>query len=129
MRRNAGSILLTASDLVGHLNCRHLTQLDLAVMDGHLAKPVRWDPLLELLAERGARHEQGFVDHLKASGHEATMIAGIGIDDDAVSQTHAAMKAGTPIIIQGALRADRWNGRADILRRVEIAKPAWGLVL
>jgi predicted RecB family nuclease len=119
MLRSAESLLLTASDLVGHLNCHHLTYLDLAVVDGQLAKPAHWDPLIELLAERGARHEQGFVDHLKAKGYEIAAIDGIGIDDNAVTQTLVAMKAGARIIVQGALRAGRWSGRADILRRVE----------
>ena len=30
-----------------------------------------------------------------------------------------AMARGDPIIVQGALQAGRWNGRADVLRRVE----------
>jgi hypothetical protein len=35
-------IRLSASDLVGHLNCRNLTELDLAVAKGNLAKPKVW---------------------------------------------------------------------------------------
>jgi uncharacterized protein len=44
-----------------------LTSLDLAVVNGVLAKPFIWDPVLEVLAERGALHERGYVDYLKAS--------------------------------------------------------------
>jgi len=62
-----GTVHLSASDLVGHLNCRYLTSLDLAVAKGVLAKPFIWDPVLEVLAERGALHERGYVDYLKAS--------------------------------------------------------------
>ena len=113
------TIRLSASDLVGHLNCRHLTGLDLAFADGKLSKPKIWDPLLEILAERGALHEQGFVEHLKASGHCVTVIDGIGVDAVSVSQTSKAMRAGAEIIAQGTLEADGWIGRADILRRVE----------
>ena len=58
MQKLGDSILLSASDLVGHLNCRHLTGLDIAVATGALKKPKVWDPLLEILWERGARHEQ-----------------------------------------------------------------------
>src|SRR5262245_21397695 len=59
-----GTVHLSASDLVGHLNCRYLTSLDLAVANGVLAKPFIWDvPILEVLAERGALHEQGYVMH------------------------------------------------------------------
>src|SRR5262249_25999564 len=110
---------LSASDLVGHLNCRYLTRLDLAVANGALAKPSIWDPVLEVLAERGALHEQSYVDHLKASGFSVTAIDGARVDPTAVVQTLAAMKAGAKIIAQGALQAAPWNGRADILRRVE----------
>jgi uncharacterized protein len=65
-----GKINLSASDLVGHLNCRYLTRLDLAVASGELDKPSIWDPVLEVLAERGALHERSYVEHLKASGFE-----------------------------------------------------------
>ena len=119
MLRSAGSTLLTASDLVGHLNCRHLTRLDLAVAEGALVKPVRRDPLLELLAERGFRHEQGFVDHLKAAGYETALIDGVGVDPASMKHTLDVMKAGVQIIVQGALRAGHWSGRADVLKRVE----------
>ena len=47
------SLLLSASDLVGHLHCRHLTALDVAVAGGTLAKPEAWDPFQEILQERG----------------------------------------------------------------------------
>ena len=52
MKRIKDSLALSATDLVGYLNCRHLTELDRAVAEGSLAKPkVRDDPLLQLLAE------------------------------------------------------------------------------
>jgi hypothetical protein len=57
MLNAGGTLYLSASDLVGHLNCRHLTNLDLAVAKGELAKPSVWDPMLELLAHRGTLHE------------------------------------------------------------------------
>jgi predicted RecB family nuclease len=119
MEQVGGSIRLSATDLVGHLNCGHLTHLDLAVASGTLEKPKVWDPLLQILWERGARHEQGFVDHLAAQGLAVTVIDGIGIDTDTVAQTRTAMTAGAPIIVQGAFQTDRWVGRTDVLRRVE----------
>jgi hypothetical protein len=47
-----GVVHLSASDLVGHLNCHYLTKLDLAVSKGRLHKPSVWDPVLEVLVER-----------------------------------------------------------------------------
>jgi Type IV secretion-system coupling protein DNA-binding domain len=114
-----GVVHLSASDLVGHLNCHYLTKLDLAVAKGELDKPSRWDPVLELLAERGALHEQSYLDHLELSGLSITRINGIGIDPNAVEQTLDAMRRGVPIIAQGALRVGLWGGRADVLRRIE----------
>lgn len=120
MQFRDGSLLLSASDLVGHLNCRHLTGLDIEVAHGTLPKLAFWDPLLQILRERGARHEQGFIDHLKAQGFDVTVIDGVGIDDGAVAQTRAAMFEGHPIIVQGAFRLNGWVGRTDILRRIEM---------
>jgi predicted RecB family nuclease len=119
--RKAGEIVhLTASDLVGHLNCRYLTALDLAAAKGELAKPTVWDPVLEILAERGAQHEKAYVEHLASQGLPVTAIDGVGIEPSAVEKTLVAMKAGAPIIVQGALQSGRWSGRADVLLRVEI---------
>ncbi|MFZ0149279.1 MAG: hypothetical protein WAM72_13265 [Xanthobacteraceae bacterium] len=114
-----GVVHLSASDLVGHLNCHYLTKLDLAVTKGKLEKPSVWDPVLELLVERGALHEQSYLDHLELNGLPILRIDGIGVDTHAVAQTLDAMRAGAPIIAQGALQAGRWGGRADILRRIE----------
>jgi predicted RecB family nuclease len=114
-----GVLHLSASDLVGHLNCHYLTKLDLAVARGKLDKPSRWDPVLELLAERGALHEQSYLEHLELSGLSITRVNGIGVDPIAVEQTLDAMRSGVRIIAQGALRVGRWGGRADVLRRIE----------
>jgi len=115
-----GELRLSASDLVGHLSCGHLSMLDRAVAQGQLAKPARWDPLLQVLRERGAQHEQSFVQHLTDSGFETIRIEGVDVSDAAVKATRQAMEYGHEIIIQGALRNGNWGGRADVLRRVEL---------
>jgi predicted RecB family nuclease len=119
MKKVADFIQLSASDLVGHLNCSHLTELDLNVLSGSLQKPKVWDPLLEILRERGHRHEQELVQHLADQGLACVSIDGVDITDDAVVKTREAMEGGADVIIQAALRHERWSGRADILRRVE----------
>jgi len=53
VRKVGASFEFSATDLVGYLNCRHLTGLDRAVAEGVLAKPKVWDPLLQILWERG----------------------------------------------------------------------------
>ena len=119
MLKAGTAIHLSASDLVGHLNCGHVTALDLAVAKGELAKPAVWDPVLELLAERGARHERAYIDHLRASGLGITEVGGSSRDAGLGSRTLEAMKAGAHIIVQGTLHTGRWSGRTDVLRRVE----------
>ena len=119
MQQTNGSITLSATDLVGHLGCRYLTRLDIAAANGVLERPKAWDPLLQILRERGARHEQGFVGHLRSQGFEVTAIEGVGVDNDAVARTRDAMIGGREIIVQGAFRKKGWVGRTDILRRVE----------
>ncbi|WP_271611493.1 TM0106 family RecB-like putative nuclease [Bradyrhizobium sp. CCBAU 21360] len=119
MHKMGDKLNLSAGDLVGHLNCRYLTELDLAVAHGRLAKPRVWDPLLETLAERGALHERGYIEHLEKSGLKATTIDGVGIDASAVAATTGAMARGDPVIVQAALQGGCWSGRADVLLRVE----------
>ena len=110
---------LSASDLVGHLNCHHLTQLNLQVVHGARGKPDLWDPSLEVLWERGAAHERAYVQHLRESGREIVEIEGVGITPALVEQTLQAMRAGTDVIVQAAFLDGVWSGRADVLLRAD----------
>jgi predicted RecB family nuclease len=127
MQQVANDIRFSASDLVGHLDCHHLTALDAAVARGTLSKPKIWDPVLQTLVERGLAHERQYVETLKQSGVSVVEIAGGGISATQVDQTLAAMREGAQVIVQGALLQGVWSGRADILRRLEIASDlgAW----
>lgn len=120
MRNIDGNIQLSATDLVGHLNCGHLTALDVQVAKGALKKPDHYDPLLEILRERGQRHEDAYIQHLQNQGHQVTEIAGVDITDSTIDATLEAMRNGSEIIIQASLRDGRWSGRADVLRRVPV---------
>jgi hypothetical protein len=87
-----GKVNLSASDLVGHLNCRYLTKIDLAVVHRELQKPSIWDPVLEVLAERGVLHERSYVERLKLNGFEVVNIEGALIDSSTVKRTPAAAR-------------------------------------
>jgi predicted RecB family nuclease len=115
-----GNLRLSTSDLIGHLNCQHLTELELAAANGHIGKPQFWDPLLDILRERGIRHEKEYVEHLRATGLAVVEIEGVGVDDGAVARTREAMQTGAQIIVQGAFRSVAWAGRTDILRRIGV---------
>lgn len=119
MQQVGKEIRFSASDLVGHLDCHHLTALDAAVARGSLDKPKIWDPVLQTLVERGLAHERQYVDRLRQAGGTVVAIAGGGINTTQVDQTLEAMQSGADVIVQGALLQRTWSGRADILRRVE----------
>jgi hypothetical protein len=97
------SIEFSATDLVGYLNCHHLAALDRAVAEGALPKPKVWDPLLQILSERGTAHERSYIEHLTAAGLDVIWIDGIEVTDAAVDDTLAAMRRGVPVIVQAAL--------------------------
>ena len=124
MKKTGNFLELSATDLVGHLNCRHLTNLDRAVAEGALAKPKVWDPLLKILAERGAAHEQSYIEHLTKPVWRSSGLTVLKLRR-AVAATLAAMRKGVPVIVQGALAHKGWIGRADILRRVEACRARW----
>ena len=119
MRQTAQLLELTATDLVGFLNCRYLSHLDLAVAEGSLPKPEVWDPMLKLLWERGSAHEEEYVAHLTQAGLDVVRIDPAG-QAGGEAQTLAAMKAGASIIVQGSFSYSGWIGRPDVLRRVEV---------
>lgn len=120
MRIQNGSTRLSASDLVGYLNCRHLTQLEHSAARGEFTRPKFFDPALEALWDRGKQHELAYVEHLRAQGLSIVTIEGVDVSEEAVAQTIAAMREGVDVIVQGALRGGSWAGRADILRRVSM---------
>src|SRR4029077_17421153 len=128
MQEIGETLRLSASDLVGHVDCHHLTALDAAVARGELERPRFWDPLLQALFDRGLAHEHAYVEHLRQAGHEVVEIDGpAGIDQTRVDKTIEAMRAGAAVIVQGAFLRDGWAGRTDILKRVEVASAlgAW----
>lgn len=120
MKKVGDSFELSATDLVGYLNCHHLAALDRAVAEGASPKPKVWDPLLQILSERGAAHERDYIEHLTKAGLDVVRIDGFDVTTAAVAETRGAMQRGIPVIAQAALTHEGWNGRADILRRVEV---------
>jgi uncharacterized protein len=121
MRKVNHKSRFSASDLTGYLDCHHLTALSVAVAAGEAEKPKPWDPLLQILVERGLAHERAFVEHLGQLGHAVVEIQGNpGIDQARVDATLAAIRSGALIIVQGAFQVGGWVGRTDILKRVEL---------
>src|SRR6267142_1421175 len=119
MRLENQQVRLSASDLAKHLACRHLTFLDLLAARGELERPYRHDPSVDVLIERGLRHEAAYLAYLKGQGHEL-LADEDGLDNDTRFQrTLDAIRAGAAVIAQADLKDGRWYGRADVLLKVD----------
>ena len=95
--------------------------LDLQAARGEVARPVRFDPLIEELRARGIAHEQAYLARLREEGHTIAGVAesGDGASPFGAEATIAAMREGFDIVYQAILEDDVWSGRVDFLRRVD----------
>jgi uncharacterized protein len=120
MKKENSSILLSASDLSQHLACAHLTELNLAVLNGTIDNRSYHDPLLDILQERGMEFERHYLEQLREKDWVIANGAGDGFLS--VEATIAAMKEGADVIYQASLQHGYWRGRADFL--VKCATPS-----
>jgi uncharacterized protein len=117
-----GTLVVSATDLVGFLECDHLVTLEEARARGELEKPFRDDPQLELVRRRGYEHEQRYIERLAADGRT---VVEMRLRDPrtpgelraAEAETLAAMRAGDDVIFQGTFFDGRWRGHPDFLVR------------
>ena len=122
MKLTSNGIRLAATDLSGHLACRHLTVLDLSVARGLRSKPEWRAPDLVVIQELGERHEAAYLEFLRERCGTFQDLREIKSEERALRETIACMERGVEVIAQGSLTAGRWFGRPDVLRKV--AKPS-----
>ncbi|MFZ4760117.1 MAG: TM0106 family RecB-like putative nuclease, partial [Burkholderiaceae bacterium] len=133
MQRLDGTLLHSASDLVGFLDCEHRTVLDRANLDAPVptAPP---DAHAKLLQDKGTAHERAYLDHLKTIHRDVAAVesdrAAPAADSAArtatrlsdlsrrVDQTLAAMRLGADVVYQATFIDGGLLGHADFLRRV-----------
>jgi predicted RecB family nuclease len=123
----AGTLLLSATDLVNFLGCRHASFLDLRDLTDPIEIPGRDAPTV-LIFEKGIEHEKRYLASLKARGFDVVEVPGEGFDlAERTALTREVMRAGSEVIYQAALVAPPWLGYADFLERVEGASSlgAW----
>jgi predicted RecB family nuclease len=128
-----GTLIVSATDLVGFLECGHLTTLELGRVDRRWERPPqRLDPEVVLLQERGDAHELAFLERMRAEGRSIHEIAKDDLTTPAAlraaeAETIAAMARGVDVIYQATFFDGRWRGHADFLLRVEGASDlgAW----
>jgi uncharacterized protein len=124
MKSETNSVRLSASDLSDHLDCRHLTTLEYSRALGRIKAPEWTNPDTEVLRQLGMEHERRYLEYLAARGLK---IEKDETGETGFERTAQAMRQGVDVIVQAVLADGRWFGRADVLRRVEIASElgAW----
>ena len=124
-RTDDGTIIVSATDLVGYLACDHLSTLELGRVEGRWEKPPRRaDPTVQLMQDRGDAHEAAHLAKLKAAGKSVIEIKTDELRTPeqlraAEAQTLAAMRHGADVIFQATFFDGRWRGHADFLYRTD----------
>ena len=113
------SFALSPSAFTRFLGCEHRTYLDILERRGELDAE-RKPPSMELLFERGDRHEDAIVERFIDEGHDVVKLD----DQDASRETRAgrtleAMRDGREILHQGCFLRDGWVGYPDFLIKVD----------
>jgi uncharacterized protein len=114
-----GELVLSPTDLVNHLACAHLTNLDLRASRGEITPPEEANEALELLFRRGLDHERAYLERLQRSGLEVVEIPADADLAERAARTDRAMRAGASVIYQATFLYDGERGHADFLLRAE----------
>jgi len=113
--------IFSPSDLVNHLACRHLTQLERLAAQKHLVRPQDQRSEVALIQRLGDAHEQRYLAALRAEGLEvaeirsATDVSLVELHDETV----AAMRGGADVIFQATFFDGVWRGHADFLLKTD----------
>ena len=128
-----GTLIVSATDLVGFLACDHLATLELGRVQSLWEKPIRRDdPTIALIQEKGDLHEANYLAGLRADGLDVVEIPTQELrtpDDLRAAQTITleAMRTGADVIYQATFFDGRWRGHADFLfKRSDRPSPALG---
>ena len=124
-----GTIVVSATDLVGYLACDHLVDARArSGSPGCARSRVRDDPELELLQERGDRHEHAYLERLRASRPDRSYEIAPELRSARTPGRAAGRRGGdarggdargVDVIFQATFFDGRWRGHADFLVRAE----------
>ncbi len=127
-----GTLIVSATDLVGFLACDHLSTLELGRVEGRWERPHRReDPTVRLMQDRGDAHEQAHLERLRSAGRRIVEIDKEELTTperlrQAAAATVEAMQSGADVVFQATFFDGRWRGHADFLYRVDRPSPAFG---
>jgi predicted RecB family nuclease len=117
-------LLLSASDLVDFLACRHLTALEFRRAHGREPDPPqRAADTAELVARKGDEFEQRHLEALRSEHGDALVEIETGPGNEklmeAAARTREAMENRAPVVYQATFVDGDWMGYVDFLERVE----------
>lgn len=118
LRKVAGHILFSATDLVRFMGCAHATTLDLSRMRGEGPEPREDSEDAALLQKMGDAHEAAHLARLTSTGHGIVKIERGDLAQNAAT-TRLALAEGPEVVFQGAFLSGNWGGWSDFLERVE----------
>lgn len=129
-----GRPVYSATDLVGFLACGHLTDLERSALAGLVAKPIRDDPELDVIVQRGYEHEQLYVERLRSDGRTVLDLDSERAEDEPrgdfyrrrAADTQKAIERGDDVIFQACFFDGTWLGFADFLLRMEDPEASLG---
>ncbi len=102
---------ITASSLYDYIKCPHKVWRD--IYGPQEEKIQETNPFVELLWERGVKHEEKII-----SGLGEFLDLKEGSVDERFQKTTEAMKNKTPLIYQGVLKYENIIGIPDLLRKL-----------
>jgi predicted RecB family nuclease len=119
MRIVEQQVLLSASDLMRFMSCKHATALDLRYARGEPLLPADDTEDAKILQKQGDDHESRYLAKLRAEGHSVVEFNRDGGLAATAQATQAALAQGPNVLFQGAFFAAPWGGWSDFLIRVE----------
>jgi predicted RecB family nuclease len=112
-------VLLSASDLMRFMSCKHATALDLRYARGEALLPADDTEDAKILQKQGDEHESRYLSKLKLDGRSVVEFGREGGLVAAAQATRGALAQGHDVLFQGAFFTAPWGGWSDFLVRVE----------
>ncbi|MGE9010684.1 TM0106 family RecB-like putative nuclease [Leptospira interrogans] len=119
MKVEGQGVLLSASDLMRFMSCKHATALDLRYAKGEALLPADDTEDAKILQKQGDEHESRYLSKLKSDGRSVVELGREGGVVAAAQATRGALAQGPDVLFQGAFFAAPWGGWSDFLVRVE----------
>ena len=119
MKVEGPGVLLSASDLMRFMSCKHATALDLRYARGEALLPADDTEDAKILQKQGDEHESRYLSKLKSDGRSVIEFGREGGLVAAAQATRGALAHGPDVLFQGAFFAAPWGGWSDFLVRIE----------